>query len=122
MHNTKYAVQILGKALNLKWADVNRDDFSVPEAYTLSQNYPNPFNPTTNIHFSIAKPTDVRIDIYDMIGQHVSTLINTPMSAGKYNISWNGQDKNGSRVASGMYLYRMVAGNFAMTKKMLMIK
>jgi hypothetical protein len=122
MHNTKYAVQILGKALNLKWADVNRDDFSVPEAYTLSQNYPNPFNPTTNIHFSIAKPTDVRIDIYDMIGQHVSTLINTSMSAGKYNISWNGQDGNGSRVASGMYLYRMVAGNFTMTKKMLMIK
>jgi FlgD Ig-like domain len=122
MHNTKYAVQILGKALNLKWADINRDDFGVPETYTLSQNYPNPFNPTTTIHFSIANPTDVRIDVYDMIGQHVTSLINTQMSAGKYNITWNGQDKNGSRVASGMYLYRMVAGNFTMTKKMLMIK
>jgi hypothetical protein len=122
MHNAKYTVQLLGKALNLKWADINRDDFSVPETYELSQNYPNPFNPTTNVHFSVAKPTHVRIDVYDMIGQHVTTLINTEMSAGKYNTTWNGQDNNGLKVASGMYLYRMIAGNFTMTKKMLLMK
>ena len=124
MHNAKYTVRLLGKALNETWANVeiDRENFGQPETYALSQNYPNPFNPTTNIQFSVAKAGPVRIDIYDMVGQHVSTLLNTTMSSGNYNITWNGDDKTGARVASGMYLYRMIAGNFAMTKKMLMVK
>ena len=124
MHNAKYTVQLLGKALNEKWAniEIERDDLTTPDSYLLSQNYPNPFNPSTTIHFAIPKTSEVRVDIYDMTGRHVTTLLNTAMSAGNYRVTWNGDDRDGAKVASGMYLYRLNAGSFAMTKKMLLVK
>jgi hypothetical protein len=128
MHNAKYTVAILQKALG--WypentppvASVGRSDFDVPTVYNLSQNYPNPFNPTTNLEFALPQSGQVRIDVYDVTGTHVRTLINENMSAGNFRISWNGENTSGSKVASGMYLYRMVAGDYVMTKKMLMLK
>jgi hypothetical protein len=128
MHNAKYTVAILQKALG--WypentppvASVGRSDFDVPTVYNLSQNYPNPFNPTTNMEFALPQSGQVRIDVYDVTGTHVRTLINENMSAGNFRISWNGENTSGAKVASGMYLYRMVAGNYVMTKKMLMLK
>ncbi|MEQ8523415.1 T9SS type A sorting domain-containing protein [Gracilimonas sp.] len=88
-----------------------------PNAFKLSQNYPNPFNPTTNIDFSLPAVTNVQIDIYSMLGQKVATLVNSPMSAGTHSVTWDA-----SNMASGVYIYKIVAGDFTQTRKMLLLK
>ena len=97
-----------------------------PESYELLQNYPNPFNPTTTIHFKVA-PTqegvaDVSIKVYDLSGRVVKTLINEPMQPGEYAVEWDGTNNSGEAVAGGVYIYRMVAGKFAATRKMILMK
>jgi flagellar hook assembly protein FlgD len=86
------------------------------------QNYPNPFNPSTTIEFAVPQRETVRLDVFDILGRQVSTLVNAEMSAGTWRVVWNGKDANGSPVATGMYIYRIQAGSFSMVKKMLMIK
>ena len=81
------------------------------------QNYPNPFNPITTIDYSIPKESFVTIKVYDMLGREVATLINEEKNAGEYSVKFNG-----SILASGVYLYRMKAGNFIQTKKMILMK
>jgi hypothetical protein len=123
VHNTKYTVSILQKALGIYPLAVDRTDLSVPDSYQLSQNFPNPFNPTTNIQFAIPTSGQVRLDVYDILGNHVSTLVNEQMGAGNFRTTWNGMDKNGQKVATGMYIYRMQVGSsFQAVKKMLMVK
>jgi hypothetical protein len=89
----------------------------VPLQYSLSQNYPNPFNPTTNIHFSVAKDGIVNLEVYDILGNVVTTFSNGFMKAGEYNAEFDG-----SKLSSGVYLYKLTAGNFTETKKMMMVK
>lgn len=89
----------------------------IPSSYSLSQNYPNPFNPTTNIKFDIPKTSDVKLIIYDILGEEISTLVNENINAGSYQVDWNG-----GNYPSGVYFYRLSAGDFSETKKMLMIK
>ena len=84
--------------------------------YSLSQNYPNPFNPTTVIEYTIPEESQVTLKIYDVLGQEVETLVNEEENVGKYQVQFNG-----SRLASGVYFYRLVAGSHVITKKMLMI-
>ncbi len=89
--------------------DIN-DGVIQPTSFELQQNYPNPFNPTTTIAFSLPKRGDVELSIYNMLGQNIRTLLSQSMSTGEHSIIWDGNDKNGNSVASGMYLYRLKVG------------
>ncbi|MCX6833365.1 MAG: T9SS type A sorting domain-containing protein [candidate division Zixibacteria bacterium] len=94
----------------------------LPERYELGQNMPNPFNPNTVIVFAVPRPAEVRIEVFNVLGQKVKTLANEFSKAGYKRVEWDGTDDNGSSVASGVYLYRMTAGDFSETKKMLLLK
>ena len=85
--------------------------------YSLSQNYPNPFNPTTKIKYSVPTESFVSLKVYDILGSEISTLVNDNIKAGFYDVQFNGDN-----LPSGIYLYRLQAGNFVETKKMLLIK
>ena len=93
------------------------DKLSMPKSFSLSQNYPNPFNPSTTIKFNLPKSSDVRIEVYNATGQKVQTLLNKKMSAGNHQIEFNAGD-----LASGVYLYKIEAGDFQDVKKMILIK
>ena len=95
---------------------------TVPKDYQLTQNSPNPFNPSTEIAFGLPKATFVTLKIYNIMGQEVTILINKYLSAGTYHVRWNGKDKSGRLVSSGVYLYRMQAGDYLKTKQMLLLK
>jgi hypothetical protein len=94
----------------------------IPTQYALEQNYPNPFNPTTLINYSLPKNSFVVLKIYDMLGREIKTLVNNQMSAGKYSVDWKGEDNNGNKVTSGIYIYRISAGNFSAARKMVALK
>jgi hypothetical protein len=89
----------------------------LPAAFKLIQNYPNPFNPTTIINYSIPKESFVTIKVYDLLGRELTTLVSEEKNAGEYSVKFNG-----SKLASGVYLYRMQAGNFIQTKKLVLIR
>lgn len=94
----------------------------LPEEFSLSQNYPNPFNPTTTIEFSLPRSGYVVLDVYDIMGRRVITLADEYLNAGLKKVVWDGRDRNGHEVASGMYLYRLQSGDFSLTKKMILLK
>jgi len=95
----------------------------VPLEFALSQNYPNPFNPTTIIEFSLARQVQVDLKIYDILGREVATLLQSnAMNAGRYIVRWDGRNRFGQSVATGVYFYRLVAGDFVQSKKMVLIK
>lgn len=98
------------------------DPSLIPDVFAMSQNYPNPFNPTTQIRFAIPVDADVNLKIYDMLGREVATLVRGEHKAGYYTVEWNGRNDYGVPVSSGMYIYRIKAGNFVQTKKMMMMK
>jgi hypothetical protein len=89
----------------------------IPSSYSLGQNYPNPFNPTTNVKFSIVKAGDAKVVVYDVQGREVQTLVNEKLNAGTYEVRFDG-----SMLTSGVYFYKMTAGNFIETKRMVLIK
>lgn len=94
-----------------------------PNDYKLEQNYPNPFNPTTTIRFSLPVKNQVTLAVYDMLGREVKTLIaNQQFSKGSYEISWDGTNNFGAKVASGNYIYTLKFGNFQISKKMTLLK
>jgi len=96
----------------------------LPKAFALSQNYPNPFNPSTTIAYDIPEGADVnvRLNIYNMRGQLIRTLVNEVKSEGSYKVQWDGTDNYGRKVASGVYFYRITAGEFSKTRKMVILK
>jgi len=100
------------------------EELTVPKQFTLEQNYPNPFNPTTTIKYSLREPVDVKLVIYNVMGQKVATLVNNErQAAGNYQLIWDATNDYGARVATGIYFYRLVAGDkFVKTNKMLLIK
>jgi hypothetical protein len=95
---------------------------NIPTRYELSQNYPNPFNPTTKINFQVPVKELVKIEIFNSLGEKVKTLINSVYSPGYHSISWNGRDRNGVSVSSGIYFYKMQSGKFISTKKMIYLR
>ncbi|MEW5799182.1 MAG: phospholipase D-like domain-containing protein [Bacteroidota bacterium] len=96
---------------------VRRMDDVVPVEFALAQNFPNPFNPATTINFSIAAHEKTRLTIFDLLGREVATLVNQELNSGHYTVQWNA-----STLASGVYFYRLEAGNFIQTKKLLLQK
>ena len=105
-------------------ADISDVDIEklVPDHYALAQNYPNPFNPITQIKYSIAKGGAVELVVYDVLGREVRRLINTKLQAGKHIAAWDGKNHFGEHVGTGMYFYRLKAGNFLKTRKMILLK
>jgi len=95
---------------------------ALPTVYSLSNNYPNPFNPTTTIDYSIPKSGNVELVIFNIAGQKVRTLVNENQNAAFYKVVWDGLDDNSASVASGMYIYRIVSGNFSKIEKMMLMK
>ncbi len=97
--------------------DVKKDDNTIPAKFSLEQNYPNPFNPTTVIKYSIPKTTKVELNIYDLLGNKLETLINKEQSAGVYRYQFDA-----GKLASGVYFYRLKAGEFVQTRKLVLMK
>ena len=96
----------------------------LPKAFALSQNFPNPFNPSTTIAFDIpeGKEANVRLNVYNMRGQLIRTLVDEVKGEGSYQIQWDGSDNYGRRVSSGVYFYRITTGEFSQTRKMVILK
>ena len=98
-----------------------------PGTYSLKQNYPNPFNPSTNISFSLEKASNVKLEVYNILGQKVATLVNNFMQPGNYTVQFSAKGGstpggNAGRLASGVYIYRIEAGEFVSSKKMIVLK
>lgn len=95
---------------------------SVPNNFGLEQNYPNPFNPSTTIRYTLKENSKVSLIIYNTLGQVVKTLVEKEETAGIKNITWDGMDNSGKQVASGIYIYKLKAGNSVFARKMIYIK
>jgi hypothetical protein len=110
---------------NSEWVaeKVQQLESELPRAFALQQNYPNPFNPETTIRFDVAQSGNVKIKVYNMLGQEVATLVDKYYETGKnYETKWNGKDRFGREAASGMYIYRLESGKISKVKKMLLVK
>ncbi|HIN26782.1 MAG TPA: T9SS type A sorting domain-containing protein, partial [Candidatus Marinimicrobia bacterium] len=99
-----------------------QNEASMPGSYSLLQNYPNPFNSTTTLRYDLAGHSNVNIIIYDMLGREVKTLINQTQDTGFKSIQWDGTNDYGKQVSAGVYLYRIQAGEYMQTKKMVFLK
>lgn len=98
------------------------DENIVIKSFQLFQNYPNPFNPTTQIEYQIPSEGYVTIQIFNINGELVRTLMNMNQPAGKYTVLWDGRGDNSKPAASGIYIYRITNGNSVLSKKMLLLK
>ena len=98
----------------------NPDD--IPASFQLFQNYPNPFNPETHIRFQIPKQTLVTLKIFDVLGHEINTLCNGKKPGGSYQVNWDGRNNEGKKVTSGIYIYRIQAGEFVESKKMILLQ
>ena len=95
---------------------------SLPKEFALHNNYPNPFNPVTNITYDIPEATDVTLEIYNVMGQRVRTLAEGNHEPGRYQIVWSATNDIGQALSSGMYIYRIQAGDFVSVKKLVLMK
>lgn len=98
-------------------ATSNEINNEIPSDFALSQNYPNPFNPTTNINYDVPEAADVKLQVFDVTGRQVAELVNTRKSAGSYTVQWNAKN-----FATGVYIYRLTAGDFTSVRKLTLIK
>jgi hypothetical protein len=98
------------------------EDAGLPTEFALSQNYPNPFNPTTTINYQLPKATETRLEIFNLRGQRVATLVDRKEAAGYYSITWDGKDEYGNHVASGVYLYRLETEGFVKVRKLVLLR
>ena len=103
-------------------SEIEKIDNITPTDFSLEQNYPNPFNPNTVIQYSIINPTQVSLRIYDVLGGEVKTLVNQEQIGGVYEVNWNGNDEAGNKVSTGVYFYKLDAGEYSSTKKMVLLK
>jgi len=119
-HNNEPTDEPLFEGLGTVFAEVNA--MNIPEKFGLSQNYPNPFNPTTVISYQLPVNSDVQLQIYNIRGQLVKTLIDREIEAGYHQIHWNGQNEIGRPVASGVYFYILSTPTFTEVKKMVLLR
>jgi hypothetical protein len=94
----------------------------IPEEFVLYNNYPNPFNPETRITYALPVDSHVRVEIYNSLGQNVAMLVDAPQKAGAYQVQWKALDQKGNAVPSGVYFYRLTAGDFTAVNKMILLK
>ncbi|MGA2667524.1 MAG: T9SS type A sorting domain-containing protein [Ignavibacteria bacterium] len=120
LHNPFFVVQVLLSSIS--YIGVQPISNTVPSKFELAQNYPNPFNPTTRIKFAIAQTSDVSIKIYDITGREVNNLVNQRMTPGTYSVIWTAVNNMGNSVSSGVYFYRIEAGNYVESKKMMLVR
>jgi hypothetical protein len=113
----QYRLKIIDIDGSFKFSPSVEVEIKLPNFFYLSQNYPNPFNPNTTINYDLPIDTDVRLDIFSTTGELIKTLVNEYQTAGKYTIEFDGRE-----LASGTYIYRMVAKDFVQTKKMILLK
>lgn len=97
-------------------------DTEIPLTFHLDQNYPNPFNPVTRIRFGLAQKEKVKLVIYNVLGQQVKQLINGDMAPGEHVVDWVGRNEAGNKVGTGIYFYRLQAGKFVRSRKMVLLK
>ena len=95
---------------------------SIPKSFSLKQNYPNPFNPSTTISYDLPEKSRIRIDIFNLLGTHIRTLTNCLKASGHYSIMWDGLNDQHQSVPSGIYIYRLKAGNSVVSRKMLLVR
>ena len=95
---------------------------NLPDGFALEQNYPNPFNPSTTINFNLPTAGHVSLEIFNIMGEKVATLMNSSTEAGRHSVVWNSTTDNGQSVASGVYFYRLVTGDQIQTRKMMLLK
>ena len=117
VNGTSSAPEVVSATLNGAEAMV-----AVPMSFELRQNTPNPFNPSTTIAFSLPESAPVTLAIYDVNGRMVRTLVSGERGAGPHEVVWNGMDDNGRAVASGVYVYRLAAGNDVSTRRLALIR
>lgn len=98
------------------------DDSQKPKTFQVRQNFPNPFNPLTTIEYELSQNSHVRLEIYNLLGQKITTLADNHQPAGRYHLIWNGRDSHGNNVASGIYFYKLTAGIFTQVKKMVLTR
>ena len=113
------------------FTDVNETNYATPAEFELMQNYPNPFNPSTKIKFTIPQSVIangvkqsqlVTINVYDILGNEIATLVNEEKPAGSYEVEFNSHSGKDQNLVSGVYFYKLQAGSFIQTKKMILIK
>jgi hypothetical protein len=100
----------------------NVKTIEIPKTLALEQNYPNPFNPSTTIRYELPESQNVRITVYSLLGQEVAELVSAIQSPGRYRVSWNGKDRQGIDVPSGIYPIRLMAGNTQIVKKAMLVR
>jgi hypothetical protein len=98
------------------------DEGELPSSVRLDQNYPNPFNPSTTISFEVPSAGSVRLSIFDVLGRSVRTLVDAERAAGRYVVTWDGSDDNGSQVSSGIYMYKLETGGASQTRSMTLLR
>ncbi|MEW6016184.1 MAG: S8 family serine peptidase [Candidatus Zixiibacteriota bacterium] len=102
--------------------DISENETLLPSGFSLSQNRPNPFNSSTALTFTLPRKEHLALTIYDILGRPVRTLLDRPLSAGRYEVRWDGLTDKGQPTASGVYLYRIKTSSFAVTRKMVLMK
>ena len=111
--------------INFEYTGTGTNDIIVATTQ-LNNNYPNPFNPVTNIAFSLGEPGHVTLEVYNIKGEKVRTLVDKVLGANNHVITWNGKDDNNKPVSSGVYFYKMISegnsGDYTSTKKMILLK
>ena len=108
--------------LTLGTTSVAETAAEIPTKFELEQNYPNPFNPETTIKYHVPVRVNVTVRVYNALGQELRTLVSSLQDAGVYTATWDGKDHNGRQLSTGLYLFRLEAGDFVMTRKMAMVK
>jgi len=114
----EYGLYVLIK----KPTGVRQASETLPEVFALQQNYPNPFNPSTTIQYSLPQDAQVTLEVYNLVGQKVITLVDEKQKAGYKVARWDGTDASGARVASGLYFYKLKAGDFLKVRRMLLLR
>ncbi len=101
---------------------VGDDGVVMPEEFALQQNVPNPFNPATTIDYYVPQASRVTVQIFNVKGQLVRTLVDSPMGAGPRSATWDGRNNTGQQVATGVYFYRLAARGISETRKMVLLR
>ena len=99
-----------------------KDQITQPQTFVLEPNYPNPFNAGTTIRYRLPEPAQVRLEIYNLQGLKVRTLVNSMQAAGAYTVSWDGKDATGATLGSGLYFYKLTAGDISKLRRMTLLK